>query len=177
MFLNNHVSWMIVRPYFESLYSRKELLWLFTSCCKVWTCIYWGNTAHEEWYFLFPWREKLRMTPCGEMRARGEVSGDKCLLEKQKQKSLVSGIWVLGNLAKPRWGFRGAQDFRAFGISSLLLHSSRVSCSLLFQGGPGSKGPRGDRGDRGVAVSNTLCDFVSKLVLYSLNLGQTNWAN
>lgn len=73
---------MIVRPYFESLYGRKELLGLFRSYCKVWTCIYWGNTAHER-YFLFPWREKLRMTPCGEMRAWGEVSGDKCLLEKQ----------------------------------------------------------------------------------------------
>lgn len=70
---------------------------------------------------------------------------------------------------KPRWGFRVVQDFRAFGICSLLL-PYWLRASLSMQGGPGSKGPRGDRGDRGVSVSNTFCHFL-------LNLYSTNWDN
>lgn len=70
---------------------------------------------------------------------------------------------------KPRWGFRVVQDFRAFGICSLLL-PYWLRASLSMQGGPGSKGPRGDRGDRGVSVSNTVCHFL-------LNLYSTNWDN
>lgn len=57
---------------------------------------------------------------CGLREKCQKILYCKCLSEKQQWGSLEgkSGICVLGNHAKPRWGFRRTRGFRACGICS-----------------------------------------------------------